>query len=81
MCKREQIDSILKGVSGKDALGLVNIKKLITMKKLILSTILFAAFILNIKAQGIHIGVKLGANLNKISLNSPVVSKGFCVLA
>jgi hypothetical protein len=36
------------------------------MKKLILSTILFAAFILNIKAQGIHIGVKLGANLNKI---------------
>ena len=36
------------------------------MKKLILSTILFAAFILNIKAQGIHLGLKLGANLNKI---------------
>jgi steroid delta-isomerase-like uncharacterized protein len=37
MCKREHIGSILKGVSGKDALGLANIKKLITMKKIILS--------------------------------------------
>jgi hypothetical protein len=36
------------------------------MKKIFLSAIVLVAFALNIKAQGFHVGLKLGGNLNKI---------------
>jgi hypothetical protein len=36
------------------------------MKKIFLSVIILVAFTLNIQAQGFHLGLKLGGNLNKI---------------